>query len=144
MPTPAARLRAIYRNVEDTRTRQLLTFDDAQTAMGFMDDLVSFYRACPEDIGGPQTATFRRAVVATAVGGQSYAMGGFPPADQPVGTTQVLHAVRLGSAILIDTIEGEGGGSDDLESLTRQRAELMTSNSSETIGAMCLFTLAGC
>ncbi len=144
VPESAAQLRAIYRNVEDTRTRQLLTFADAQLAVTFMDDLVAFYRACPEEAGGPLAPAYRRAVVPTGVGGQSYAMGGFPPADQPVGSTQVLHAVRLGSAVLLDTTEGEGGGSGDIEALTRQRAELMTASSTTPIGEMCRFAVAGC
>lgn len=144
LPEPADRLRAIYRSAEDTRTRQLLTFADAQQAVAFIGDVVAFYRACPAEPGGPQSPAYQRAVVETTIGGQSYAIGAFPPADQPVGSTQVLHAIRLGSAVLLDTTEGEGGTSDDVAALTQQRAEVMTTASSDPVAALCRFTDAGC
>lgn len=143
VPEAADRLRATYRDVEDSRSRQLLVFTDAQEAVVFMSDLVAFYRACPDDPGQPQGAAFARTVIDTEVGGGSYAAGAFPPDGQPVGSTQVLHAVRVGSAVLLDTTEGEGGGGD-LDALTRGRAELMTSRSTDPVAAMCRFTVAGC
>ena len=144
VPEPADRLRAIYRSAEDTRTRQLLTFTDAQQAVAFVGDIVAFYRACPAEPGGPQSPAYQRAVVETNSGGQSYAVGAFPPADQPVGSTQVLHAVRLGSAVLLDTTQGEGGTSDDVAALTQQRAQAMTAASTDPVAALCRFTEAGC
>lgn len=144
VPEVADRLRATYRSAEDGRSRQLLVFADAQEAVAFMSDLVTFYRACTDDPGQPQSPAFERTVIDTEVGGESYAVGAFPPDGQPIGSTQVLHAVRVGSAVLIDTTEGEGGGGGDLDSLTRGRTELMTSRSTDPVAAMCHFTEAGC
>lgn len=146
VPGGTQRLRAVYRNVEDLRSRQLISFPSADDAVGFVDDVVRLYRSCPQEPPGDDGLTYTRVVVETEVGGQSWAVGRYPSRDgEPaVGSASTVHVVRLGSAVLVDTVEGEGGGAGDLEELARQRAGFMAQASASVVERMCLFTVAGC
>jgi hypothetical protein len=147
VPTGTDRLRAMWANVEDLRSRQLLTFPDATAAAAFVAGAADFYRGCGVEPVGSDGLTYTWTVVSTGYGGQSVAAGSTPSRDgEPaVGVVRMIHLIRLGSAVLIDTTEGEGGGGDpDPPGTTRSRAEVMARAAAPVVAATCRFTEAGC
>jgi hypothetical protein len=147
VPTEVHRLRAMWANVEDLRGRQLLTFRDAGAAAAFLEGAADFYRACAVEPAGGDGLTYTWTVVPTEFGGQSVAASSTPSRDgtPAVGVVRMIHLIRLGSAVLIDTTEGEGGGGGpDLLGPTRSRAGTMAQAAAPVVAAMCRFTEAGC
>lgn len=149
LPVPAEtdRLRALWSNVEDLRGRQLLTFPDAAAAAVFVGGAADFYRACGVEPPEGDGLTYTWTVVRTEYGGQSVAVSSTPSSAgaSAVGVVRMVHLIRLGSAVLIDTTEGEGGGGGpDLPGLTRSRAEVMALAAAPVVAAMCRYTEAGC
>jgi hypothetical protein len=147
IPTEIDQLRAMWANIEDLRSRQLLTFPDAGAAAAFVGGAADFYRACGVEPVGGDGLTYTWTVVPTGYGGQSVAASSTPSRDgEPaVGVVRMVHLIRLGSAVLIDTSEGEGGGGGpDLPGLTRSRAGTMAQAAAPVVAAMCRFTEAGC
>ncbi len=146
-PPPAAhddRLLARWTNVEDFRARQLTTFPDADLAAASVAALTDFYRGCPvedESDDYVQLTDVRR----TAYGDESWAvvrrveLGGSPG----VGLT-VLHIVRVGRAVLVDTASNEGGAGPDPEGDIRRQLGEQARSSATVVAAMCLFTEPGC
>lgn len=149
LPVPAEtdRLRTLWSNVEDLRGRQLLTFPDAAAAAVFVGGATEFYRGCGVEPAGSDDLTYTWTVLPTEYGGQSVAASSTPSrAGAPaVGVVRMVHLIRLGRAVLIDTTEGEGGGGGpDLPGLTRSRAEVMALAAAPVVAAMCRYTEAGC
>jgi hypothetical protein len=149
LPVPAGtdRLRALWTDVEDLRSRQLLTFPDAGAAAAFVAAAADFYRACGVEPAGTDGLTYTWTVVPTPYGGQSVAAGSTPSRDGgfAVGVVRTVHLTRLGSAVLVDTTEGEGGGGGgDLPGVTRSDADDMARAAAPVVAAMCRFTEAGC
>lgn len=138
--SPTGDLRATYSNVEDSRTRELLTFAVAQEAVDFMARAKTFYAGCPEDAYPDEDTAYPHEVVDTEVGGQSFAvinsteMGG-----EPVPGLGILQFVRLGRAVLIDTTYGEG-----LRSGAPAQLDAMSLATANVVAEMCTFTEAGC
>ncbi|UFN44687.1 hypothetical protein [Nocardioides okcheonensis] len=128
------RLRGAWLNVEDFRARQLLTFADADQAVAFVGDAQAFFAACPSEPTAPRT------VLDTSVAGQSFAVG--QGSGGPIGLT-VVQVARLGRAVLMDVVSGEGYAAD-LEGSTREQAALMAQDAGGVLAAMCRFTEAGC
>ncbi len=147
VPVETGRLRALWRNVEDLRSRQLLSFPDASAAAAFVAGAADVYGACGVQPAGSDGLTYTWTVVPTEYGGQSVAVSSTPSNDgEPaVGVVRVIHLIRLGSAVLIDTAEGEGGGGGpDLPGFTRSRADVMAQAAAPVVAAMCRYTEAGC
>ena len=135
-PDVTGRLEAAWLNVEDFRSRRLVTFADAERAVAHMDEAAAFFRQC----GGDADSTWT--VLQTQVGGQSYAIGRTPTAE--IGQVETIVLVRLGRAVLIDVRSGEGGGGDPDPELVRERAADMAGDAAGVVAAMCAFTEAGC
>ena len=145
LPTPAVldHLRASWSNPEDYRTRQLYLLDDADGAVAYVTAVRDFYAACPEeDTGDGLGQVAVTGVRATRVGGQSYAVvRSFELSGNPTIGLEVLHVVRLGRAVLIDTASNEGSGE---ESRVRSQIDQQTAAGAPVVAAMCAFTDAGC
>jgi hypothetical protein len=138
------RLLARWTNVEDFRSRQLTTFVDAEQAAARVAALTDFYRRCPtedESDGYVQVTDVRR----TAYGDESWAvvrrqeLGGAPA----VGLT-VLHVVRVGRAVFVDTASTEGGAGEDPEADILRQVGEQARASAGVVAAMCAYTEAGC
>ena len=139
-PPHVDQLRASWTNVEDYRDRQLTTFEDAAQAVTYVQGLTDFYRSCPEEDGGQAGSTIVHEVSRTAVGGESWAVVTYYEFDgaPAVGLT-VVHVIRLGRAVLIDTTSNEGSGPGRSAQIREQ-----TNAAVDVVSAMCLFTEAGC
>ncbi len=138
-------LRAKWSNVTDNRSRELVTFADADEAVAYLAASREFFAACPQsEIGGEGSQSFWK-VIGTEVGGGSYAVEQTEEFDGYRTTLrQVLHFIRVGHSVLIDTAANEGGaGPDPVADLARQIDE-QTTDAAEVVAAMCLFTEAGC
>lgn len=136
------RLGAAWNNVEDFRRRELLTFDDADVAVAFTSSWVGSWRECPRDDLGDGHVYVHR-VRRTGLGGESWALvrrieyDGYPA----VGLT-VVHMIRLGRAVLLDSVSNEGGaGPDPTAEVERQIAE-QGEAVAPVVAAMCRFTEA--
>ncbi len=132
-------LRATWTNVEDSRSRELLTFADAQAAVAFMDRARDFYSGCPEEVGSDGYTSVHE-VLPTEVGGQSFAAVNTWRFDEaPAIGLEVLHFIRLGRAVVIDTTSGEGsrtGAPAVIDEMSRATAQVVVD--------LCRFTDAGC
>ena len=141
-PPHVDQLRASWTNVEDYRDRQLTTFEDAAQAVTYVQRLTDFYRSCPEDDADEagRTMSVLHEVNRTAVGGESWAVVTYYEFDgaPAIGLT-VVHVIRLGRAVLIDTTSNEGSGPDRNAQIQEQ-----TNATVEVVSAMCVFTEAGC
>ncbi|MEJ7831447.1 MAG: hypothetical protein WKF79_00895 [Nocardioides sp.] len=143
-PAIAGRLRASWSNVEDFRSRELLVLVDADQAVAFMGDVASFYEACPEEDSDDGYTSLRQ-IRATQVGGQSFAVVQNTEFDgAPAVGLAVLHFVRVGRSVLIDTASDEGGAGLDLESDIENQIAEQEADTAEVVAAMCRFTVAGC
>jgi hypothetical protein len=144
-PIGSDSLRAQWSNVTDNRSRELVTFADADEAVAYMAESREFFEGCPQDeIDSQGFQSFWR-VIGTEVGGGSYAVvqteefEGVPNVHR-----SVLHFIRVGHSVLIDTTSNEGGaGQDPVADLARQ-IDQQTSDAAEVVAAMCTFTEAGC
>ncbi|WP_309648140.1 hypothetical protein [Nocardioides sp.] len=140
---PAARsvdrLATLWANPEDYRARVLLAFADADAAVAYQGEFLQRYRDCPRDPGSDGYVSLHD-VRRTAVGGESWAVVRTSELQgSPAIGLEVLHVVRVGSAVLIDITSGEGmlQGSDG-------QVTAQTAASAEVVAAMCAFTEAGC
>jgi hypothetical protein len=139
-PEYVDRLRANWTNPEDYRDRQLTTYADADQAVAAVKALADFYRACPRGQEGGDGYTPVSEVRRTQVGGESWAlMKGYEFAGAPAIGLEILHVIRLGRAVLVDRISGEGMISD-----VELPLQAMTSASEVPVSRMCAFTEAGC
>jgi hypothetical protein len=139
-PPHVDQLLASWTNVEDYRDRQLTTFEDAAQAVTYVKTLTDFYRTCPEEDGGQAGNSIVHKVSRTAVGGESWAVVTHYEFDgaPTVGLT-VVHVIRLGRAVLIDTTSNEGSGPDGNAQIQAQ-----TNATVDVVSAMCFFTESGC
>ncbi|GEP35702.1 hypothetical protein NSZ01_34700 [Nocardioides szechwanensis] len=138
------RLGAAWANVEDYRYRLLLTFEDADGAIDYQRQLVDAYRACPRTEDGESNASLND-VRQTRVGGESWAVvRTFEFLGAPAIGMEVIHVVRLGRALLVDTAANEGGGGPDPEAQATAQIAEQTAETSAPLAAMCAFTEAGC
>ena len=116
------RLLARWTNVEDFRARQLTTFPDADRPPPASPPSPTSTAGAPPRTRAtttPSSTDVRR----TAYGDESWAvvrrveLGGSPG----VGLT-VLHIVRVGRAVLVDTTSNEGGAGPDPEATSAARS----------------------
>jgi hypothetical protein len=133
------RLRADWTNPEDYRNRQLTTYADADQAVEAVRALTEFHRSCPtEELGDGYTRV--REVRRTQVGGESWAVvSHLEFASAPAISIHIIHVIRLGRAVLIDTVANEG-----MLQQAESQLDFMTSDTSEPVTRMCVFTNAGC
>lgn len=138
-PPYVDRLRANWTNPEDYRDRQLTTYADAGAAVDAVSSLTDFYRACPEEeVSDGYTRV--RTVQRTQVGGESWALAQHLEFEgAPAISIYVVHVIRLGRAVLIDTSASEGSKGDIDVTIAG-----MTTNTVEPVSRMCVFTEAGC
>lgn len=142
--TSLDRLAAGWKNPEDYRVRVLLTFEDADGAIDYQRQLVDVYRACPRDEDAEGNASLTD-VRQTRVGGESWAfVRTYEYLGAPAIGMEVIHVVRLGRALLVDTATNEGGGGPDPEADVDAQIARQTADSAEVVSAMCVFTEAGC
>ncbi|MFA6298739.1 MAG: hypothetical protein WC642_06210 [Nocardioides sp.] len=138
------RLGAVWTNVEDYRNRQLLTFEDVEGAIAYQRSLVDAYRACPRSEDGEGNAALHD-VRQTRVGGESWAVvRTFEFQGSPAIGMEVVHVIRLGRALLVDTTSNEGGGGPDPDAQATAQITRQTEASADVVAAMCAFTEAGC
>lgn len=64
--------------------------------------------------------------------------------DAPAIGMEVVHVVRLGRALLVDTTSTEGGGGPDPDAEATAQIARQTEASADVVSAMCAFTQAGC
>lgn len=147
LPEPAAAtgvLRGRYGNVEDDRTRELVTFADADAAVAYVALLDAFFSECPYQTEA-DGVTYPVTRVATEVGGRSFGIVRSTEVDgEPAIGLSTLHVVRLGRAVLLDTTAGEGTAVPDAATAGANALEEMTADSADVVAAMCAFTDAGC
>ncbi len=144
-PIGSDSLGARWSNVEDYRSRKLVTFADADAAVAYMAEGREFFERCPQDeIDSQGFQSFWR-VIGTEVGGESFAVVQTSEFEgAPAIGMQVLHFIRVGHSVLIDTTANEGGaGPEPVADRTRQIDE-QTADAAEVVAAMCAFTEAGC
>ena len=65
-------------------------------------------------------------------------------ADAPAVGLEVLHVVRFGRAVLVDTASTEGGAGADPEADVRRQVGEQARASSGVVAAMCFFSEPGC
>lgn len=117
-------LRADWTNVEDYRGRALLTFADETDASGFVEDFVTSWTSCPRSPSGAGYAAVHD-TVGTDLGDESTALASWTEyAGAPAIGLQVVHVVRVGDAVLIDSSANEGSRSGVEEQVSGQGAEL--------------------
>ena len=138
-PEYVDRLRANWTNPEDYRDRQLTTYADAGAAVDAVSSLADFYRGCPEE-ELDDGYTRIRGVQRTQVGGESWALTQHLEFESaPAISIYVVHVIRLGRAVLIDTSSSEGSKGDIDVTIAG-----MTTGTGEPVSRMCVFTEAGC
>jgi len=133
------RLAVRWAQPEDYRSRLLLTFVDAEAAIEWQARFLNTYRLCPEDPGSDGYVSIND-VQRTQVGGESWAVVRTATFQgSPAIGLEILHVVRVGSAVLVDMTSGEGSAEGAAETLAKQ-----TDAAARVVAAMCLFTVAGC
>lgn len=142
-PEYADRLRADWTDVEDQRTRQLTSYADDGEAVDAVRSLADFFRDCPaEDFDDGLTRVAE--VIRTAVGDESLAMvRHFERGGAPVLGLEIIHLIRVGRAVLIDTVANEGSGPAPQREIQR-RIDAMSSAVAVPVWAMCMFAKDGC
>ena len=63
-------------------------------------------------------------------------------ATRPSAST-ILHVIRLGRAVLVDTTSNEAGAGPDPEADVRRQLDAQTTATATVVAAMCAFTEAG-
>lgn len=133
------RLAARWANPEDYRARLLLAFTDADAAIAYQGAFLKRYRDCPRDPGSDGYVSIHD-VRRTQVGGESWAVVRTSELrGSPAIGLEVLHVIRVGSAVLIDITSGEG-----MEEGSEEQVASQTDAAAEVVAAMCAFTEAGC
>lgn len=145
---PAAEARDVlgadWRNPEDFRHRALVSFPDAERAIAYQVAFLSVFRDCPEEVG-PDGFTYLTDVRRTAVGGESWAIARTVTYQgSPAVGLDVIHVIRVGSALLFDSTSNEGGAGSDRDAQVDAQVEEQIAGSAEAVTSMCLFTDAGC
>ena len=81
----------------------------------------------------------------TAEGGESWAVVRRQEYDgHPAVGLEILHVIRLGRAVLVDTTSSEAGAGPDPEADVRRQLDDQTTATAGVVAAMCAFTEAGC
>ncbi|HEY0950582.1 hypothetical protein [Nocardioides sp.] len=125
LPAHTDLLRAAWTNPEDDRERQLVTFATVEEAQAYAEQVLTLFRACPEETTSEETEETRHVSVHDShlgdfAGAAStlYRMYGF---RAPGLTT--WYVVRVGAAVLLTVTYNEGGaGADPDQQAADQRA----------------------
>lgn len=115
LPAHTDLVRAGWDNVEDYRERQLVTFASAPEAAAYVERIAQAYRDCPRH-PDEQGATVHR-VAPTELGDNGVVVSTRfeTPEGWPAVGLVTLHAVRVGSAVLLASTSTEGGAGPDPE-----------------------------
>ncbi len=142
-PEYADRLRADWSDVEDFRHRQLTVYGSEAIATSALLSIVELHRSCPETHhDGGFTTHFT--LDQTSYGDESWSVVATETQAEgyPTSYLNVSHFVRVGSAVLVDTVYSEGGAGPpgSLERNVRRPA----AEAESVISTMCTFTDLGC
>ncbi len=143
-PQHTDRLSATWRNPEDGRDRQLTTYADADRAVAAMRALVKVYQDCSEE---PANDGFVRhyEAIRSSVGGESWALvTWYEYEGAPSIGRQIVHLIRVGRAILLDTTSNEGMGGPGQQDEVQSAIDAQADGTAAAVAAMCRFTVAGC
>lgn len=138
------RFTASWTNVEDYRGRELTTYADADAAVARVAEVRAFFEACPR---GPRQCGYVSVteVRRTRVGGESWAVVVRQErAGAPAVGLQVVHVIRFGRAVLVDTAANEAGAGPDHEADVRRQVREQTRGTADVVAAMCAFSETGC
>lgn len=139
LPEVRDRMAAQWSNPEDWRSRQLVTFDDDEDARAFLDRLTAFYESCPRQGTGFGYTGFQH-VELRAAGDESYALYRVQEYQGSPGFgVEITQVVRVGRAVLVDTVSNEGDARGVPTQLRR-----MTHASATIVARMCAWAEAGC
>jgi hypothetical protein len=143
-PPYADRLRADWTDVEDQRKRQLTTYADADRAVEALHALTEFFRACPtEDFDDGFTRVGQ--VIRTDMGDEAWAtVRYFEHGGARVAGLEIFHAIRVGRAVLIDTVANKAGAGADPKAEVQDQIDAMSVAAAVPVSAMCMFTESGC
>lgn len=143
-PAYVDRLRADWTDVEDYRSRQLTTYADTARATAAVKALTDFFRSCPtEDFDDGYSRLGQ--VVRTEVGHESWALvRHFERGGAPAVGLEIIHVIRVGRAVLIDTAANEGGAGPDREGEVQRHLDAMSASVASPVESMCAFTQVGC
>jgi hypothetical protein len=138
------RVRADWTDIGDDRSRQLTTYADDEQAGDALDSFAKLFGACPtEDFDDGITRVGQ--VLKTDVGDEAWAVvRRFERIGAPAVGLEIIHAIRVGRAVLIDTVAPAGGGGPGPEEEVQRQLDAMTSAIEAPVAAMCVFTEAGC
>lgn len=140
----ADRLRADWTDVEDQRSRQLTSYAHGDKAAAAVESLTDFLRSCPSEDFGDGLARVTE-VIRTAVGDESVALvRHFERGGSPVLGLEIIHLVRVGRAVLIDTAANEGRGGPATVTEVQRRLDAMSAAIAVPVWAMCMFATEGC
>jgi hypothetical protein len=139
-PAYLDQLRAQWTGPEVFRGRTLTVFADADQAVAHVDALTDFYRDCPTGPARSDNTVPHHEVRETSVGGQSVALVTYSTTTDGGDAMggDVRHVVRVGRAVYIETVSSHGSADIDAD------IEGLTTEGSEVVAEMCLFTEAGC
>lgn len=136
-------LGSTFSRPEDWRARQLLTYPDDVTARASIAALVDGFRGCPRQRyeGPPESATLTD-VVELGSGDEGYVVVRTYESDGFRGIgLELVHAVRVGNAVLVATVANEGGGAQaDVNRQLDEQSALV----SQLVDQMCVFSASGC
>lgn len=143
LPAPVGTVRQAARltGPEDHRTRALHVFDEPGAAARFVDDLVDVHAGCPEEDLGDDHVRVTDVRDGSPDGLTVDVARFLSVAGSPVIGLEVLHVVRRGRAVLVDTASGEGSGT---ESTIRSQVQAQEDAAAPVVAAMCRFAAAGC
>jgi hypothetical protein len=133
------RLASYATGAEHVDARELLTFLDAEAATNVLTALRQRLQACPrETVEGPVgDATLVHEVLAHDVGYDSVTVASYLEDGAP-GLT-LLRFVRVGNAVLAESLSGEGNATTVDANL-----EILDAVTLALAAEMCVFTEAGC
>ncbi|GAB2968438.1 hypothetical protein [Nocardioides montaniterrae] len=139
-PAHVDQMGAYFHNPEDNTDRMLVTFRDADAAVAATKAIVDAYRACPSAPSQPAGYVTHYSVARSSTSGDSWEISQWDTDNgNPALGTQAIHVIRVGLAVLVLSVGGEG----DHDSMPDYFTAL-NHDAAQPIAAMCTFTEAGC
>jgi hypothetical protein len=127
---------------EGERQRQLMTFADEDAAQAYVDDVAALY-PCTRD--SSQGVLGRYDVADSELGDSGVtAFLHFTVDGDPGPGYEIVHAVRVGQAVLLSRIRVDGENTLITDAVQADLLAQTTSDLSTTVDAMCVFSSSGC
>lgn len=123
--------------------RALQVYDDAAAARQVLLELVRLYESCEQDVvPGPPDTVVSATVRPVPHGDEGYVVTRtFTVDGARIPGVELLHAVRVGNAVLVSSLSNEGGTTDaDVARQLGERDPVIA----DVAGAMCVFAAEGC